>query len=482
MINIIIVSVLLLVLCALIYELVILNKAKSELIEQSATDRANAEGARVNLEQAIKRIGDLEAALKNESEQKNALLSQNKLLDFDVNKKTQELCTLKTSTDNLQSSVNLLKEENATLRAQLESSKDLALEQQKRFDSSYKELQEQLKVIGNEFIKNGTADLSKSSKENIVQCVNPLKEEIQNFRKFITDTQNNNIKTTSELKQEIKILGQSHDSLSKQAEELSKALCAGAKSQGMWGELQLERVLDKSGLTKGVEYEREVAGDFSSGEKGRPDVVVRLPENHCLIIDSKCSLTAYTRYINTTDQGERDKALKDHISSVKKHLSELYTKDYSSYQSFNSPSFVFMFVPVDGALTEVLYADSSIYDEAASKGVYLVSPSTLLPALRVVSNLWILSEQSDRMRKLAAMAKTIYDRLNLVVESAEKLKGSLNKADEHFSDLEKRLYTGNRSLSKAIENFDTKSRNEFREIDGNLIDDQTKFQIEESRK
>ena len=141
-----------------------------------------------------------------------------------------------------------------------------------------------------------------------------------------------------------------------------------------------------------------------------------------------------------------------------------------------------MFVPVDGALTEVLYADSSIYDEAASKGVYLVSPSTLLPALRVVSNLWILSEQSDRMRKLAAMAKTIYDRLNLVVESAEKLKGSLNKADEHFSDLEKRLYTGNRSLSKAIENFDTKSRNEFREIDGNLIDDQTKFQIEESRK
>ncbi|MGN1280861.1 MAG: DNA recombination protein RmuC [Succinivibrio sp.] len=472
---------LLVVLLLVVFQLISLYKSRAELLEQSASDRAYATAAKENLSEALKRIGELELSVKDESSKRNELASENKLLEFDNSKMSQELTSLRNNLDVLQSSFNLLKEENVSLKAQLDSSKTLAQEQQKRFDFSYKELQEQLKVIGNEFIKNGTADLNKSSKENIVQCVNPLKEEILNFRKFITDTQNSNIKTSAELRQEIKILGQSHDSLSKQAQELSKALCAGAKSQGMWGELQLERVLDKSGLTKGIEYEREVAGDYSNGEKGRPDVVVRLPENHCLIIDSKCSLTAYTRFINSSDEAEREKALKEHISSVKKHLSELYEKDYSSYQSFNSPSFVFMFVPVDGALSEVLYTDDAIYDEAAAKGVYLVSPSTLIPALRVVSNLWILSEQSDRMRKLAGMAKTIFDRLNLVVESAEKLKGTLKKADEHYSDLEKRLYTGNRSLSKAIENFDSKSRNEFKEIDGNIIDNQNPFQLEEDK-
>lgn len=212
---------------------------------------------------------------------------------------------------------------NASLRSDIESNKVLNQELQKRFDTSYKELQEQLKVMGHNLVKAGTEDLNKTSKENFSLVVNPLKEELVNFKNFIAATQESNARRSGELQKEIKILEESHSTLSKQAEELAKALRSGGKSQGMWGELQLERVLNASGLRLGIEYEREVAGDRSLGERGRPDAVVRLPDNHCLIIDAKCSLTAYTSFINAQSESDKSTAMKAHIDSLNSHLNEL---------------------------------------------------------------------------------------------------------------------------------------------------------------
>ena len=195
--------------------------------------------------------------------------------------------------------------------------------------------------------------------------------------------------------------------LSKQALDLSNALSSGGKSQGMWGELQLERVLEASGPTNGIEYEREVAGSRALGETGRPDAVIRLPQNHCLIIDAKCSLTAYTQYINAEDKKIKEEALKNQYS-LKNHIQGLAKRDYCNFKSLNSPSFVFMFVPIDGALSLAINSDSTLYDEASKKNIYLVSPSSLIPALRVSANLWVLSNQNEKIRALAIEAQQIY--------------------------------------------------------------------------
>ncbi|MGN0915944.1 MAG: DNA recombination protein RmuC [Succinivibrio sp.] len=347
---------------------------------------------------------------------------------------------------------------------------DKLKERQQQFDTSYKELQEQMKVLGSNLVKSGTEDLSKATKENMVSLVTPLKEELTKFQNFITQTNADNSKKSGELQNEIKRLEESHKTLSKQAEDLVKALRQGGKSQGMWGELQLERVLDAAGLCKGIEYEREVAGDRSNNETGRIDVVLRLPDEHCIIIDAKCSLTAYVTYINADSDAERETALKNHIQSIKKHLDELIRKDYSNYASLNSPDFVFMFVPIDSALNDALRADPSLYDLATKNKIYLVSPSSIMPALRVVSNLWVLSERSERMRELALMAQRIYDKFSNIQDDISDLIRKEDSLKASISQLENRLVSGRGNLKVLIENFDTKAQKQLKMLDGTTIE------------
>lgn len=265
-----------LLLCFFIYKFTEISKENSKLTEQSATDAANLKAAEDSLAQSNNYLKTLQDQLNNFNQERTALISERDRLLFDNNRLTGENAQLKTKLDEALTQVNSLNAMNASLRSDIESNKVLNQELQKRFDTSYKELQEQLKVMGHNLVKAGTEDLSKTSKENFTQVVNPLKEELINFKNYIAQTQESNARRSGELQKEIKILEESHSTLSKQAEELAKALRSGGKSQGMWGELQLERVLNASGLRLGIEYEREVAGDRSLGERGRPDAVVRL--------------------------------------------------------------------------------------------------------------------------------------------------------------------------------------------------------------
>ena len=164
--------------------------------------------------------------------------------------------------------------------------------------------------------------------------------------------------------------------------------------------------------------------------------------------------------------------MKAHLASIKSHLDELIKKDYSSYQTLNSPSFVFMFVPIDSALTEALRYDSSLYDNAARNKIYLVSPSSILPALRVVSNLWILSEQTDKMRELARIAQAIFEKFNNITESCDSVFNAEKKLNDSLEQLRGRLFTGKGNLKTMLEKFDKNAKREFKEIDGQVIDRQ----------
>ena len=463
-----------LLLCTILLVIKLLN-TKSEHAkdkEQAIADKTNLEAANQLINSLNAKTQNLEDQISSLQESRTKLIADKNQLSFDNDRLNKESEQLNESIDNYDAQLKQINAENAELRATVEANEKLNAELEKRFEANNNELKEQMKVIGNSLVKAGTEDLNKSSKENLEKLVNPLKEELNIFKKFLADTQENNAKRSGELQKEIKLLEESHTTLSKQAEDLTKALRSGGKSQGMWGELQLERILEASGLKNGVEYEREVAGSRALGENGRPDAIIRLPQNHCVIIDAKCSLTAYTNYINAETEEQKEQAMKAHLASIKSHLDELIKKDYSSYQTLNSPSFVFMFVPIDSALTEALRYDSSLYDNAARNKIYLVSPSSILPALRVVSNLWILSEQTDKMRELARIAQAIFEKFNNITESCDSVFNAEKKLNDSLEQLRGRLFTGKGNSKTMLEKFDKNAKREFKEIDGQVIDRQ----------
>lgn len=447
-----------------------ISKQRNDEKATHIKNEAYLEECKNNVEKANLQIAKLQSELDTLNNEKVKLSASVSTLSFDNQRLNHELTSANEKLTDFQRQVTTLNAQNAENQANLNAQQELYAKQQELFNQSQQKLEEQLKVMANKFLKTGTEDLTKASKEHMTNVVTPLKEELEIFKKLIHDNQEKNAERQGQMLKEIKTLEESHTTLSKQAEDLTKALRSGGKSQGMWGELQLERVLDASGLTKGIEYEREVAGNRALGEMGRPDAIIKLPQNHCLIIDAKCSLTAYTNYINATDDAEKQNFLKEHVASIKAHINELIKKDYSSYLSLKSPSFVFMFVPIDAALTEALSYDATLYDTASNNRIYLVSPSSMLPALRVVSNLWILAEQSDRMRELARIAKQINDKFDVITNSFEKMYSYETKLREEIDGLHGRVLSGKGNLKSLLERFDKNATKEFKELDGMVID------------
>lgn len=478
-------STLLLVLVILLigfigYLVILLFKHKQEKSEaevEKASLYSTLDAIEKDRTELQSKIATLEEQISVAHNEKLQLVS-----DLNVQKNTNlnyenELTELRRLNQELDSQNRELIAKNSNLSAKINTSEQLFDEQQKRFDTSYKELQEQLKVMGHELVKNASEDLNKNSNQTLSTVVNPLKEEITNFKKLLNDSQETTAKRHGELQKEIELLEKSHSNLSKQAEDLTKALRQGGKSQGMWGELQLERVLDSAGLVKGIEYQREVAGFNASGDRGRPDAVVFLPEKKCIIIDAKCSITAYIDYINATDDDQRNTALKDHCQSIRKHLDELIKKDYSSYEQMNSPSFVFMFVPVDDALSVALRDDPTMYDKAAKSKIYLVSPSSLMPSLRVVSNLWILSEQTEHMKDLAKLAQRIISKFSNIESSLDDAIKAGNKFQSAIQEVDARLRNGKDNLKTMLSRFDANSTRKFKELEGVTIDASSKEEL-----
>lgn len=425
---------------------------------------------------------ELEARLSEIKIEKNNLeihIKDQKILNETLSKNVIDVNAQYTKAVIEKSSITTEKEQaNATiakLESQILANEKINAQIKNQFETSQEKLKEELKNLSEKFVKAGAEDLSKKSQEDLINIVNPLKDEIEKFKTMMNENHAAQEKRVGAFENEIKNIQQSSINLSNQAEELTKALRFGSKSQGMWGEQQLERVLESSGLVKDKDYSREVTvkPDTNDTEKkGRVDAVVYLPDNHCIVIDAKCSLSAYTDYINATTPEAKQTALKAHIDSVKKHIQELQKKEYcEKYRNtLNCPYFVFMFVPLDGALSDAICNDTSLYDNAAMSKIYLVSPSSMIPALRVVSNLWILSEQTDRISSLINSAQDIWNKfetaqskLSQVIEFGDKQKRALDELQISFC-------TGQGNLRSKLEKFNkTHAKSRFIKS-GNTID------------
>jgi len=346
-----------------------------------------------------------------------------------------------------------LRDINSKLFADYEKLKAEIIQKERSFEekialikNSEEKLKESFENLANEIFEKANEKIKKSSQENLSIILNPLQIQIKEFKEKVEDLNLQESKKLSALENELKHLKELNIKLSEEANNLTKALKGDKKIQGTWGELVLERVLELSGLRKGIEYEREVY--LKDGEKGyRPDVIIHLPNNKDVIIDAKTSLNAYIEYIKTEDKI----FLIEHIKNLKNHIDILASKKYENLKGVNSLDFVFMFIPIENVLTSALEYDSSLFEYAFKKRVILVSPTTLLVSLRAIESSWRFERQAKNIEEVVKTAENLYDKVRLFLEEFDKVGNSIEKAHKSFENAKSKLTTGRGNVLRQIE-------------------------------
>jgi len=345
---------------------------------------------------------------------------------------SQELNDLKTSFVQLQT---LQQQENKA-----------AVEKLKTLEASEKRLAEQFENLANRIFDEKHEKFSETSKAGVENLLKPVKDQLDNFRKKVEDVYDKESKDRTSLFNEITNLKQLNERMSAEALNLTKALKGDNKAQGNWGEIQLERILEASGLVKGREYEVQVSATNEEGKRYIPDVIVHLPEKKDVIVDSKVSLVAYDRYHSAETEEERQLAIKEHTASVRGHVNALGEKGYEDLDGVNSLDFTIMFVPIDAALLLALEHDRELTDVAFTKNVWLVSPMNLVGTLRVIYNIWRFEYQNRNAVEIATQAGRMHDKFVSFVESLQEVGKHIDKTQSAYEKAHKQLSTGTGNL------------------------------------
>lgn len=360
----------------------------------------------------------------------------------------------------------ILKSKNSSLQTQISMMKEQEVKNEelrnKQFETQINTLKSELQNTTEKLLQQREESLAKTNNIQLDALLNPLKNEIEGMRKSMTD----NIKTTSEnkasLEKAIEELMRRTQDIGNDANNLANALKNESKTQGNWGELILENILEKSGLTEGEHYEKQTAIKDAKGntifhdETGKrliPDVIVHYPDNKDLIIDSKVSLTAFVDYCNATDETEKSLALKRHLQSLRAHCKELQKKNYSSYIKAPrvSLNYVVMFVPNESAMQLALYEDNALWREAFENGVFITSEQNLLALLRMIQLAWSQVKQARNQQEIFDEVNKLLDRVGDFMKRYEDLGKKIESLQCSYDDTKKKLYSGNQSVVKAAE-------------------------------
>lgn len=348
--------------------------------------------------------------------------------------------TLTETTKNVE--IQFLNEKNSLLQKSIEEIK-----------SSEEHLINKFKAISEEILEN-------QSSKNINSIINPFKEDLREFKSHVSNIYTEEAKDRSMLKQELLHLKELNKNITEETSNLTKALKGENKTLGNWGEMVLEKVLENSGLRKDQEYSREVSLRDGNNEAFRPDVVVHLPENRDVIIDAKASLVSYERYISSAD----DKYLKEHIDSIKNHIKRLSDKEYAKLNGINSLDFIFMFVPIESSLTIAMEKEPQLFDFAYKNNIFLVTPSSLLIALRSIENSWKSKKQEENVKKIVDKAGAVYDKFVGFVQDIEKVHTQLNTATKTFDQAKNKLFEGKGNLVKQLEDLKDMGANSSKKL------------------
>jgi len=338
------------------------------------------------------------------------------------------------------------------------SLKTSLLEQKKHNEEKLAVLQEakermgaEFKALANQIFESRHKVFKAESKEQLNNILSPLSERIKEFEKRVEKSYNDESKERYSLIKEIRNLQDLDARISKDAINLTNALKGESKTQGTWGEIILERVLEKSGLQKGREYEIQVSMKNEEGRRLQPDVIVHLPEEKDVIIDSKVSLTAYERYCSTEDDDDRAESLKQHLQSLRLHIKQLCDKDYHNLEGIKTLDFVLLFVPIEAAFSLAVQQDNSLFTDAFEKNVFMVSPSTLLATLRMIQHIWRHEQQNKNAQEIATKAGALYDKFVNFVADLENIGSKIESTQDAYRDAHNKLTSGRGNLVRRAE-------------------------------
>ena len=324
-------------------------------------------------------------------------------------------------------------------------------EQREEFDKVKEQLKADFQNLANAILDDKSKKFTELNQKNLGDLLKPLNEKIKEFKDRLEKTHETQVRDRGQLREQIKNLTELNVQMSKEANDLTSALKGQSKTMGDWGEMVLQTLLEASGLQEGREY--TVQGSFTTDTgRSRPDVIINLPENKHLVIDSKVSLVDYEHYCSCSEEdGEADKFIKKHIESLRKHVNELTEKNYHQLYQISSPDFVMMFVPIDAALFVALKQRQALFMEALNKGVFLVTPATLLLSLRMVANLWSREKQNQNAIDIARRGGQLYDKFVGFYEQLQNLGYHIDKTQQCYEDSLNKLKDGKGSLVRQAE-------------------------------
>jgi len=337
----------------------------------------------------------------------------------------------------------------AALTARMDEIKAGFQEKEKLFNETSTKLKQEFELLANKVF-----DAQGSKQQQSLQLMlNPFREQIGDFKKKVEEVYQSDTKERASLLNEVQNLQKASERINAEAENLTKALKGDNKLQGNWGELVLERVLEESGLRKDYEYFVQTSSRDAEGKIKRPDVVIRLPDGKDVIIDSKVNLVAYEQAVASEVDEEREQYLRQHLTALRSQIKGLSEQDYDQLPDIRSLDFVLLFIPIESAFTLAMEADRRLFTEAFNKRIMLVSPTTLMMALRIINNLWRVEKQNKNAQEIASKAGALYDKLNGVVEEVDKLGKQLTTLQGTYDNVYSRLASGRGNLVNQAEKF-----------------------------
>ena len=361
--------------------------------------------------------------------------------------------------------------EQATTVTKMEGLKEQLAEQKQAMADLQKRLTTEFENMANRILKERAAELSETSKKDLGAILNPLKDNIAEFKQQVREAYSLEMRDKAGLREQLKLLTEQNARISDEANNLTKALKGDVKQQGNWGEIVLERVLEMSGLHIGREFEREAVSKDDSDAAKRPDVIVHLPDNKHVVIDSKVSLVAYDRLVNAPDNAAYETALKEQVASLKKHVNELAAKNYPNLPGLNAPDFVLMFVPIEAMFSVAVDADKNLFAYAWEKKIVIVSPTTLLATLRTIASIWQQENQTKNAFEIARLGGVLYDKMVGFIDDFQKIKRSLDAADKAYNDALGKMSTGKGNMLNTATRIKELGAKAGKTIPQNLLQD-----------
>ena len=366
-----------------------------------------------------------------------------------------------------------LEAELREVTTRLEATQQHAEDKIRQMINSEQRLSEQFENLANRIFEHSNRRVDEQNRQSLNSLLAPLREQLDGFRRQVQDSFGKEAQERHTLAHEIRNLQQLNAQMAQEAVNLTRALKGDNKTQGNWGEVVLTRVLEASGLREGYEYETQVSIENDARSRMQPDVIVRLPQGKDVVIDAKMTLVAYERYFNAEDEYTRESALQEHIASVRNHIRLLGRKDYQQLPGLRSLDYVLMFIPVEPAFLLALDRQPELITEALKNNIMLVSPTTLLVALRTIANLWRYEHQSRNAQQIADRASKLYDKMRLFVDDMSAIGQSLDKAQDNYRQAMKKLSSGRGNVLSQAEAFRSLGVEIKREINPELAEQAT---------